>query len=113
MRKLKVPCVYMATNSRDGVLYIGVTSDLALRMFQHVQALIEGFTKRYGIKCLVYYEVHETMEAAILREKQLKEWKRAWKVRLIEGFNPEWLDLFDRTTGEIADGPSDTDRDRG
>ena len=74
--------------------------------------VFEGFTKQHNIKMLVYYELHETMDAAIKREKQIKQWQRAWKVRLIIGFNPEWIDLYDRDTGEILDGPSDADRQR-
>jgi len=107
---MKVPCVYILASKRNGVLYIGVTSDLHGRMAEHDQALLEGFTKRYGIKQLVYFEFHETMEQAIRREKQLKEWKRAWKVRLIESTNPEWLNLFDPGTGEIAETPADLAR---
>jgi putative endonuclease len=74
--------------------------------------LIEGFTKKYGVHRLVYYETHPTMDAAILREKQLKEWRRLWKIRLIESMNPEWVDLFDERTGEIFDGPGDLSRQR-
>ena len=106
------PCVYILASARDGILYIGVTSNLGKRMAEHDEGLIEGFTKRYGVKQLVYYEMHVTMPDAILREKRLKEWKRAWKVRLIESFNPEWLNLFDAETGEIAFGPADVDRER-
>jgi putative endonuclease len=72
--------------------------------------LIEGFTKKYRVHLLVYYEMHPTMEAAIRREKQLKEWRRLWKIRLIESMNPEWIDLFDETTGEVLDGPADIAR---
>ena len=111
--RTKLPFVYMLASKRDGVLYIGVTSDLAKRMSEHSEGLIAGFTSRYKVKHLVYYEMHESMEAAILREKQLKEWHRAWKVRLLQEFNPEWRDLFDPESGEIADGPADTDRERG
>jgi putative endonuclease len=81
-------------------------------MSQHAQGLIEGFTKRYGTRCLVYYEMHETLLDAIAREKQLKHWERAWKIRLIHAFNPEWDDLFDRATGEIRFGPADVHRER-
>ena len=81
-------------------------------MAEHVQGLFEGYTKRYGIKMLVYYEMHDTLDSAIRRERRIKEWQRAWKVRLINGFNPEWVDLFDRTTGAIALGPADVARDR-
>jgi putative endonuclease len=89
---------------------IGVTSDLFQRIVLHKQDLIEGFTKKYRVHCLVYYEMHPTMEAAIRREKQLKEWRRLWKIRLIESMNPEWIDLFDEATGEILDGPADQSR---
>ena len=106
----KSPCVYILASKRDGIIYIGVTSDLHGRMWEHANGIIEGFTKRYGVKMLVYYEMHETMAVAITREKRMKEWQRAWKVRLIKAFNPEWVDLYSRVTGEIADGPVDLDR---
>jgi putative endonuclease len=109
---MKSPCVYILASKPDGVLYIGVTSDLAGRMAQHDQGLIAGFTRRYGVKRLVYYEFHETMDAAIRCEKRLKDWHRAWKVRLIESVNPEWRNLFDPATGEIADGPADVAREK-
>ena len=91
----KQPCVYMLANKRNGTLYIGVTSDLPNRTSLHKQDLIEGFTNRYGVHRLVYYEMHDMMSDAIRREKRLKKWNRAWKVRLIESINPEWTDLFD------------------
>ncbi len=100
---MKTPCVYILASKRDGVLYVGVTSDLHGRMAQHDQGLLEGFSKRYGVKLLVYFEFHQTMDDAIRREKQLKDWKRAWKVRLIESMNPEWHSLFDPNTGAIED----------
>lgn len=106
----KNPCVYILASRRNGTLYIGVTSDLHQRMAEHKQGLIEGFTKTYGVKLLVYYETHPTMDAAIVREKQLKEWRRLWKIRLIESMNPEWIDLFDEASGEILDGPADLSR---
>ena len=81
-------------------------------MTEHDQGLIPGFTLRHGIKMLVYYECHAGMNEAIRREKQIKEWRRAWKVRLIESMNPEWSSLFDATTGEIADAPADQARQR-
>ncbi len=81
-------------NKPNGTLYIGVTSDLVQRAWQHKSDLVPGFTKRYGTHTLVWYEVHETMESAITREKRLKEWKRAWKVELIEQGNPSWRDLY-------------------
>jgi putative endonuclease len=110
VRQPKRPCVYILARAPDGVLYIGVTSDLHGRMVQHDQGLIEGFTKKYDIKFLVYYEFFETMPLAIQREKRMKEWHRAWKVRLILSMNPEWNNLFDPATGEISFGPSDLDR---
>jgi putative endonuclease len=91
----KRPCVYIAASRPRGTLYVGVTSRPAQRAWEHREGIIEGFTKRYGVKLLVYYEMHETMEAAIRREKQIKEWKRAWKIRLIESMNPAWRDLYE------------------
>ena len=102
----------MLASAPDGILYIGVTSELYGRMSDHVQSLFEGFTKRYGVKMLVYYQMHDTMDAAIKREKQIKEWKRAWKIRLIREFNPEWRDLYDRVTGAIDLSPVDRERVR-
>ena len=87
------PCVYILASGRNGTLYTGVTSNLVGRVWQHRNEVVHGFTSRYHVHDLVWYELHETMESAILREKQLKEWKRAWKLRLIEGGNPGWLDL--------------------
>ena len=89
------PCVYILASERNGTLYIGATSDLVKRVWQHKNDFVEGFTKRYGVHMLVWYELHETMESAITREKALKYWKRAWKLRLIEESNPEWLDRYD------------------
>jgi len=91
----KQPCVYMLSSRRNGTLYTGVTSALVERVWQHKNNLVEGFTKRYNIHILVWCEQHETMESAIQREKQIKKWKRAWKLRLIEKENPEWRDLYD------------------
>jgi putative endonuclease len=88
-------CVYIMSNRRNGVLYVGVTTDLLKRSFQHREGLIDGFTKRYGLKLLVYYEVFDDVRNAIQREKNMKHWPRAWKVRLIHGFNPEWKDLYE------------------
>ena len=90
----KSPCVYIMASKRNGTLYIGVTSDLVKRVYQHKQEHIEGFSKKYKTHFLVYYEQMETMEAAILREKQMKEWKRNWKLRVIEEINPDWEDLY-------------------
>ena len=108
----RVPCVYVLASMRNGTLYIGVTSDLPRRMFEHRNGLIEGFTKRYDVKMLVYAEFFDAMQDAIAREKRLKEWRRAWKLRLIEGANPEWHDLYDEATGEIRDAPYDALRRR-
>ena len=108
--RVRSPCVYILASARNGTLYIGVTSDLFQRIALHKQDLIAGFTKKYRVHRLVYYEMHPTMDAAIRREKQLKEWRRLWKVRLIESMNPEWIDLFDEATGEILDGPADLSR---
>ena len=83
------PCVYMLASARNGTLYTGVTSGLIKRVWQHRNEIAPGFTSRYHVHDLVWYELHETMESAILREKQLKDWRRAWKLRLIEGENPD------------------------
>ena len=89
------PCVYIMASRRNGTLYTGVTSDLAKRVWEHKNNVVEGFTKRYGVHRLVWYELHPNMESAIAREKAIKEWKRRWKLELIESLNPDWLDLFD------------------
>jgi len=91
---MKQPCVYLLANHYRGTLYVGVTSDLLLRTWQHRNDCVEGFTKRYGVHDLVWYELHGTMHEAIAREKAIKEWKRAWKIRLIEENNREWKDLY-------------------
>jgi putative endonuclease len=90
----KQPAVYILASKRNGTLYIGVTSDLVKRVWEHNNNVVEGFTQRYGVHQLVWYELHENMESAIKREKQLKEWKRQWKLELIEDTNPNWLDLY-------------------
>jgi len=90
----KQPCVYLMASRRNGTLYVGVTSDLMKRVWEHKNNVVEGFTKRYGIHHLVWYELHPTMESAILREKTIKEWKRSWKMEMIEKSNPEWQDLY-------------------
>lgn len=110
---MKRPCVYILASRPNGTLYVGVTSDLHKRMAEHTQGLIPGFTKRYRVKHLVYYEMHHIMADAIRREKQLNDWQRIWKIRLIESMNPEWQDLFDETSGEIAFGPPDLKRETG
>lgn len=88
------PCVYIMANGPRGTLYVGVTSNLQARASQHRQDLFAGFTRRYRIHDLVWFEAHETMESAILREKAIKAWKRAWKLELIENANPAWRDLY-------------------
>jgi putative endonuclease len=88
------PCVYILASKPRGTLYVGVTSDLARRAWEHREAAVPGFTARYGVHRLVHAEFHATMEDAILREKRLKKWRRAWKVALIEAANPEWRDLY-------------------
>ena len=92
---MKQPCVYLLSSKRNGTLYVGVTSDLVKRIWQHKNNLVEGFTKRYAVHSLVWYEMCATMETAIARDKAIKEWKRAWKIRLIENFNPNWRDLYE------------------
>jgi putative endonuclease len=87
--------VYILASQRNGTLYIGVTSNLPKRVYEHRQHAVAGFTDRYGIHPLVWFEVHENMASAILREKQLKKWNRAWKMKLIEEKNREWRDLYD------------------
>ena len=89
------PCVYILASQRNGTLYIGVTSDLIKRVWEHKNDLVEGFTKKYAVHRLVYYEMIENMESAIQREKQLKKWNRDWKIDLIEKGNPEWTDLYE------------------
>ena len=101
MSRERSPCVYILASKRNGTLYIGVTSDLPGRIHQHRSGTLEGFSKGYDVKTLVWFEVHDEMEAAIRREKQLKKWERAWKLKLIEENNPERRDLaeelgFDR-----------------
>ena len=90
----KQPALYILASHKDGTLYIGVTSNLVKRVYEHKNALVDGFTKEYGVHLLVYYEMHSTMEDAILREKQMKKWKREYKVNLIEKENGTWDDLY-------------------
>ena len=90
---------YIMASKRNGTLYIGVTSDLIKRVYEHKNDLVEGFTNRYSVHYLVYFEQHEDITAAIHREKRLKEWQRNWKLALIEIDNPEWADLYDEITG--------------
>lgn len=90
---MKQPAVYLLSSQRNGTLYVGVTSDLVRRIWQHREGLVEGFTRRYHVKTLVWYEQHETMYSAIAREQAIKKWNRNWKLRLIENSNPQWRDL--------------------
>ncbi len=96
---MKEPAVYIVANKRNGTLYIGVTSDLIKRIRQHKSSVHRGFAQKYKISRLVYFEFHENMMLAIKREKQLKNWKRAWKIELIEEKNPTWVDLYHSLLG--------------
>ena len=93
------PAVYILASDRNGTLYVGVTSDLIARIWQHREHVVEGFTATYGVTRLVWYEQHATMESAIAREKRLKKWNRAWKVRLVEETNLHWNDLWPDIVG--------------
>jgi putative endonuclease len=95
--------VYILASKRNGTLYIGVTNNLARRVYEHQEKLVEGFAERYKVFMLVYYEIHGNIEAAIQREKQLKKWNRAWKLRLIEKHNPDWVNLYH--DGEVLELP--------
>jgi putative endonuclease len=94
MATIKQPAVYILASSRNGTLYTGVTSNLIQRIWQHKNNQAEGFTQQNHVHQLVYYEIHQSMEQAILREKRIKAWKREWKINLIEEFNPYWNDLW-------------------
>lgn len=96
----KQPATYILASRRNGTLYIGVTGDLVGRIWQHRNHVVSGFTYRHSITLLVWYELHETMDSAITREKRLKKWERAWKIRLIEATNPYWNDLWMDITGQ-------------
>jgi putative endonuclease len=91
---IREPCVYILASRRNGTLYTGVTSDLIKRVFEHKSDLVAGFTRRYGIHTLVWFELHASMDSAIAREKSIKRWKRRWKLELIEQKNPDWKDLY-------------------
>jgi putative endonuclease len=91
---IKQPAIYIFASQRNGTLYIGVTSDLEKRVYQHKNDMVKGFTSKYKVHLLIYFELHQNMEEAILREKRLKEWKRSWKLKLIEKNNPNWEDLY-------------------
>ncbi len=92
---MKTYYVYISASKRNGTLYIGVTNDLLRRVYEHKNNLIEGFTSKYQVHQLVYYETTSEVTAALRREKQLKKWKRAWKIELIEKNNPQWIDLYE------------------
>jgi putative endonuclease len=96
---MKQPCVYILASKRNGTLYVGVTSNIARRVWEHRVGELEGFTKHYGVHLLVHAEFHETMTDAIVREKRMKRWRRAWKLELIERGNPAWRDLYDEFVG--------------
>ena len=91
---MKQPAIYIIANKHNNVLYIGVTSNLAQRIFQHKQKLTGGFSQKYNLFKLVYFELHHNMESAILREKELKRWRRKWKQELINNVNPSWKDIY-------------------
>ena len=91
---MKQPCVYILASDWNGTLYVGVTSDLVKRVYEHKNDLVDGFTKKYQVHLLVWYEQHATMESAIAREKAIKAWKREWKIQLIEESNSGWRDLY-------------------
>jgi len=92
----KRPCVYLLASKHNGTLYVGVTSDIARRAWQHRSNAVGGFVRDYGVHRLVFVEFHETMADAILREKRIKKWRRTWKLELIERHNPQWHDLYDQ-----------------
>jgi putative endonuclease len=92
---LKTGYVYIMASRRNGTLYIGVTSDLVQRVWQHREDVVDGFTKKYGCKFLVWFETHDDLQEARQREVRLKKWNRIWKLRLIEEFNPDWRDLYE------------------
>ena len=92
---MKQPCVYILASRRNGTLYVGVTSNLVQRVWQHRNDIMEGFTRKYGVHRLVWFEMHSSMISAIAREKAIKKWNRAWKLALIESGNPAWKDLYE------------------
>ena len=94
-KMIRFPCVYMLASKRNGTIYVGVTNDIGRRIWEHKNNVIDGFTKKYSIHLLVYYELHHTMPDAILREKQIEKWNRAWKIELIQRDNPQWEDLYE------------------
>jgi len=96
------PAVYILASERNGTLYIGVTSDLIGRTWQHREHLVDGFSRQHDVSKLMWYEMHETMDSAIVREKQIKKWNRAWKIRLIEERNLHWEDLWPEINGNMT-----------
>jgi putative endonuclease len=90
----KIYFVYILASKRNGTLYIGVTNDLVCRIYEHKEKLVKGFTQKYNVSMLVYYEEHGNILSAIQREKQMKKWNRSWKINLIEKYNPQWQDLY-------------------
>jgi putative endonuclease len=104
MRHEKSPSVYILASAPRGTLYVGVTSDLVKRVWEHRNDLVDGFTRKYGVHRLVHFELHQRMYDAIQREKQLKKWERIWKIELIERRNPEWRDLWDEIVGAEENG---------
>ena len=99
MSEEKVFCVYILASQRNGTLYTGVTSNLVQRIWQHKEKVCDGFTSEHDVSKLVWYEIHESAESAIMREKGIKKWRRAWKMRLIEEKNPNWDDLYETICG--------------
>ena len=95
MSRFELIAVYIMASRRNGTLYLGVTGNLPQRAYQHREGMIDGFVKKYGCKLLVWYEAHEEMGVAIVREKEIKKWRRAWKLDLIEKINPQWRDLYE------------------
>jgi len=91
--------VYILASERNGTLYVGVTSDLIRRVWEHREGAVPGFTSKYGVKSLIWFEQHDDIESAIRREKAIKKWRRAWKLSLIEETNPDWRDLYETLTG--------------
>ena len=94
MKTEKIYYIYITASKRNGTLYIGVTSNLKKRIYEHKESLVDGFTKKYNVNKLVYFEATNDINSAIIREKQMKKWKREWKIKLIEKENPCWIDLY-------------------
>jgi putative endonuclease len=91
---IKIPCVYIMASARNGTLYLGVTSNIIKRVWEHKNNVVDGFSKQYKTHILVWYEIHPTMDGALHREKAIKKWNREWKLKMIEITNPEWVDLY-------------------